>query len=427
MPATKTKPGIGGTPGGGGNNSGAAPGPGSLFRVPMYSTRRRFVSDTRNQNVPIVPDAGGQVPVPLTSLDQLDIVSGIKMYVTGLVETWTNTGGSLVVSPFFPANMFGQMTYKLQAAYNSFNQTGPLASIIQAFRPLWGSRAVGLVNPNAFAKPSVVTPPTFGVAYDLPDLAIDVPLAFRFDEYYDLAPKGQPLHRIYDAIVSPQFMAAQARNITPTVNLNPALAVNSVLNGPVARANTDTTSTYAVGTPGKMKLKRDAFWTANNPAANPPQFPWQYTRDFFTQATSGQDAVQVLIQNTGVSVGQVMALYGFIWDPNAGDFGEVVPFSSIQSFQIVTGGSLLNLDMEPAALKDKMQSMYPNLITDFPDGVFVFDFAMCEDGGYLTNESCINTYLVNGVSLNIQFKSGSVPSSDSTVYLGVEALKMATS
>ena len=65
-----------------------------------------------------------------------------------------------------------------------------------------------------------------------------------------------------------------------------------------------------------------------------------------------------------------------------------------------------------------------NLVTA---GAFVFDFALCEDGGYMTNAFAINTYLVNGVSLNIRFKSTAVPSSTATVYLGVEALKLATS
>lgn len=429
MAGTKTRNATGGSPGGGGTNDAQAPGPGSLFRVPKFSTRRRFVPDTLNTAVPVTPNAGGQVPIPFSKLDQLDIVTGIKMYVTGLVETWTNTGTTLAVSPFFPASMFNQITFKLQAAYNSFNLTGPLAAIIQHYRPMWGSRGVGLVNPNAFAKPAVVTPPTFGAAYTLPRLGVDIPLSFRFDEYYDLSPKGDPLRKIYDAIVSPQFMAAQARVVTPTVVLGPAMTVSDNLGGPVSRGGADATSTYAVGTPGTAELDRDAFWTANNPAANPPQFPWQYTRDYFTQPTAGQSPVTVLIQNTGVSVGQVMSLFGYVWDPaaNGGKGACVSLVNAIDSIQLVTGGSLLNMQFKPASILDRMQSLYPNLVADFPDGVFVLDFATSEDGSYLTNESCINTYLVNGVAVVINFKPGQIPSATSTVYLGVEALKMATS
>jgi hypothetical protein len=83
----------------------------------------------------------------------------------------------------------------------------------------------------------------------------------------------------------------------------------------------------------------------------------------------------------------------------------------------------------PQVMQDKMRRLYGatvanNLVTA---GAFVMDFALCEDGGYMTNAFAINTYLVNGVSLNIKFKSTNVPGATSTVYLGVEALKLATS
>ncbi len=138
-----------------------------------------------------------------------------------------------------------------------------------------------------------------------------------------------------------------------------------------------------------------------------------------------------MIQNTGVSVGQVMSLFGFVWDPAAASgLGAVVPFSSIATFEIVTGGSLQNILMTPQQLQDEMRSKYGFSLeqdANVPSGVFVFDWALCNDGGYLSNAECINTYLVNGVQLNITFKSGSIPSSTATVYMGVEALKLATS
>jgi hypothetical protein len=74
-----------------------------------------------------------------------------------------------------------------------------------------------------------------------------------------------------------------------------------------------------------------------------------------------------------------------------------------------------------------MRSLYANMPTDLPDGVFVFDRALSEDGSYISNAGAINTYLVNGVQVNITFKAGHIPSSSATVYMGVEALKLATS
>ena len=140
------------------------------------------------------------------------------------------------------------------------------------------------------------------------------------------------------------------------------------------------------------------------------------------------------IDNTGVSVGQVLSLYGFVWDPTATSpggeaFGNVVPLSTaIESIELVTGGSLQNLFYTPEALTDKMRSKYGDaIVSNQPDGVFVLDFALSDDGCYLSNADAINTYLINGVQINIKFRTGLVPSAGSTVYVGVEALKLATS
>jgi len=399
--------------------------PGQLFGVPKYSTQRRMVPDNQNQALGAVPSAGSQVSVQTGRLDQLDIVGGIKQYFqqTG---TWT-AGQSMTLhqSPFGVAGSVLACQYKLQAAYNTFNLTGPLASLIQGYRPMWGSRTPGqsLATVDPFAAH---TPVTSGAEQDY---HIDVPFAVKFDEYYDLTAQGDPRQKVYDAIVTPMYMAAQARVVTPTITLAPFMGAGNALQSPVTIATDDTTSAFTGGAEN-IEVYRDAWWTANNPAGNPVQYPWLYTRDYFTQPTQGQNKVGVLIQNTGVSVGQVLSLFGFVWDPaaNAG-FGQIVPFSQIESFELVTGGSLQNLQISPQALTDRMFSRYPGLdgVGAWGKGAFVLDFALSEDGGYLTNANAINTYLVNGVQLNVTFKAGQAPSATSTVYLGVEALKLATS
>src|ERR1035437_5418670 len=138
-----------------------APGPGTLFGVPKYSTQRRFIPDNGNNALGIVQNQSAQTIIPTTRLDQLDIVIGEKLYIN-LTDTWTSgvAPATLTVSPLYPANLIQQITFKLQAAYNTFNLTGPLASIIQNYRPMWGNRQVGTVRANPFAKPSNSTPPS---------------------------------------------------------------------------------------------------------------------------------------------------------------------------------------------------------------------------------------------------------------------------
>lgn len=399
--------------------------PGQMFGVPKYSTQRRMVPDNQNEALGATPLQGSQVSVQTGKLDQLDIVAGIKQYhqQTG---TWTGGQGmTLHQSPFGAAASVLQCQYKLQAAYNTFNLTGPLASLIQGYRPMWGSRTPGqaLATVDPFAAHAVVT------SGSEQDYHMDIPFAVKFDEYYDLTAQGDPRAKVYDALVTPMYMAAQARVVTPTITLAPMMGAGNALSSPVTIATNDVTSAFTAGSEG-VNIYRDAWWTANNPAGNPVQYPWLYTRDYFTQPTMGQNKVGVLIQNTGVSVGQVLSLFGFIWDPAANSgFGQIVPFSSIESFELVTGGSLQNLSLSPQAMEDRMFSRVPGLagVGAWGKGAFVLDFALSPDGSYLSNAEAINTYLVNGVQFNVQFKSGLAPSATSTVYLGVEALKLATS
>lgn len=423
-----TGPATGGVSTNATNNS--QPAPGSLFGWPKYGTQRRFVPDQGNGALGATPLQGTQVNVQTTRLDQLDIVTGIKLYAT-FVGRWTNTGSGLANSSFFPAAIYQQITVKLQAAYSTYNLPGSLAAIIQAFRPMWGNRQLGPAYPNTVAQLGLAAAgPTYGSTLTQTH-SIDIPFSFHFDEYFDLDIEGAPTRQLYDVIVSPMYMAAQARSVTPTITLAPMLSTLDGLGAPVTRPSSDSTSTFTLGS-WSGAIQRDAFWTANSPLANPPQFPWLYTRDFFTQPTNGQPKVGVLIQNTGVSVGQVLSLWGFVWDPAANSgLGAVVPYTSITSFELIQGGSLQSIYVTPQMMEDRIRRMYgiyqSTATASFPSGIFIFDFAIEEDGAVITNKNAINTYLVNGVQVNIQFVSGSVPGSTAVVYMGVEALKYATS
>lgn len=406
--------------------------PGALFGVPKYGTMSRFVPDNGNETLAAVPNSGSQINVPVTRLDQLDIVRGLKIPYTQDVTYTAGAGKTITASPFGSAAAFQQITFKLQAAYNSFNLTGPLAAIHQTFRPMFNTKNPSGVNNNDNNSFCSFSPVAVGeLAHEVG--VIDIPLSIKFDEYFDLSAQGDPVRKVYDAIVSPYYMAAMARVVQPTITLSPTLKVGDTLGAQAAIVNTDDTSTATLQS-FIGGIWRDAWWTASNPVANPPQYPWMYTNDYFTQPTNGQGTVGVLIQNTGVSVGQVLSLYGFVWDPaaNAG-LGGIVPLTSaVESIELVTGGSLQNLLYTPQLLHNRMSDMYGDNATNLVegselDGVFIIDFALEEEGSYLSNANAINTYLVNGVQLNIKFLSGHVPSATSTVYLGVEALKLATS
>jgi hypothetical protein len=409
----------------GGTSNAAAPAAGSAFGVPKYGTQPRLIPDSQNEALASIPVGASQTALPMTRFDQLDIVRGWKLPLI-FTGTWTEEAEhTLNVSPFFPANIILQISVKLQAAYQTFNLPGFLAAAMQAYRPMWGSRGVGTVDPDFFAIFGS-TPPVSGDPYTAV-MNIDIPCTIYLDEYYDLDPQGNPARKVYDAYVTPTYMAAQARTVSPTVTIAPMMSASDLLTGPLAN-EADATDSFADGTIAAGIL-RDAWWTATNPASNPPQYAWLYTRDFFTQPTVGQGKVNVLLQNTNVSLGQVMSICFVTWDPQAADgLGAPVLAADIKSFEIVTGGSLQNVNVTPQVLLDRMRSMYGSEVADnlVSVGIYVYDWALHEDGGYLTNAFCINTYLVNGVSLNITYQT-TIPSATSTVYVGVEALKLATS
>lgn len=402
--------------------------PGALFGIPKYGTYPRYIPDSANENLGATPLKGSQIKVQTTRLDQLDIVAGWKLHCT-LEGTWTaGEGQTLHDSPFGIASAFEQLNVKLQAAYSTFNLSGPLAALMQGYRPMWGSRTPSqrLAVTDPFAAMEVITHNGQAESHSF---TVDLPAALKIDEYYNLTATGDPQQKILDALVSPVYMASQARTVMPTITLAPMAGVGDALTSPVTIATDDTTSTFTAGDfDGSMV--RDAFWTSDNPLANPIQYPWLYTRDMFEVPTTGQGKVSCLLQNTGVSVGQVMSLCGFVWDPDANDgYGQIVPFSSIDNFELVIGGSLQNLKLTPQAMEDHMWTRHPNLadIGAWADGAFLLDFATVPEGGYITNAYAINTYVLNGVALNITFASGHTPGSNSKVVLGVEALKLVTS
>lgn len=406
----------------------SAPAPGSLFGYPMYGTQPRVVVDNGNSALGVTLAQGSQTPLNTTRLDQLDIVRGMKLLCTWTATVTDGEDETPETSPLFPANSVSFIQFQLQAAYNTMNVPGWLAAAFQAFRPSWGDRGLGASTPDNFA----VFGGSLAASGDptTETFVIDVPFAIKLDEYFDLTAEGVPANKYGESLVGVEYMAAQSKVIVPTITFAAGISSEDLYNSPVAKATADTTSTFTDAAVTNGKLYRDAFWTGQSPAGNPPEYAWIYTRDYFVQPTQGQGQVNALIQNTGVSVGQVLSLVAMIWDPaGASGYGAPVPITSIQSWQLITGGTLQNWATDPLIVEDRMRSLYGkttagNLIAA---GIFVFDFCLSEDGSYLSNANAINTYVVNGVQLSAIFKSGDVPGSSAKMYVGVEALKMATS
>lgn len=418
------------------------PGPGSAFRVPRYTTQRHFVLDANNTALATTLSASSQVQAATTKLDQLDILKNLLLRFD-ITETYTPGGGqTLTQSTLFPYTWLGEVSVQFESAFKTFRQPGVLAFVMQGYRPTMNPKGAGVLTRSgsnyqsdstsyvtSALTPNVqnnnLTGPNVSNATTPLHLALEVPLAYEFDIYWELDKNGNPLGAVQRAIVSPQYMAATTRSVRPIVNYNAALlsqtggAANMT---PTTKAAADNTSTFS-GT-ATLNIWRDGWFAPDNPAQMPPIYGWQYSRDYITQPTSGQSQVIIPLDADPAGQGQILSLIAFVWDPalNSG-IGGVTPASAYTSVELLFGS--------------RLQIFYDDVSTNayrwgqrhgiqLPPGWFGWDLAL-DDSGRITNEFALNTLITAGCQVRITYVSGSAPSSNSTVYVGLEMLKAVTS
>jgi hypothetical protein len=266
------------------SNTGAqenAPAPGQYFRWPGVGIQPRIIQESG----PIAPGTvtalsqASQTVAPFAKFQQLDVVQSYLLELD-FTTTFTPTGGTpgLTASPLFPLNLVQNVQVQFESAYNTFRLPGTLAFIMQSYRSVFGPgqnagmdtgtganglpvSALGSGQYAAYAAtPPLSTPnlaPTLAGAAQSYKLFLEIPVSMVFDVYWDLAVngviQGAPQYR---AIVSPQYMAATTRNVTPQVTYSPLLGATANLSYP-ASTPTGGTST-ATGSVGQS-FYRDAF------------------------------------------------------------------------------------------------------------------------------------------------------------------------
>jgi hypothetical protein len=409
--------------------------PGQYFRYPNVGARSKFVPDANNQSVVTTLSQGTQINAATTKLDNLDIVKALLLTIAYDV-TWTAGGGkTLTQSPFFPWNGLQQIACQFESAFNTFRLPGILAAVMQTYRPalaqvqgvgqlaqMGANLQQGYTPTSKWTQSSQLTQPSVSDASTAIPMQIEIPVSMGFDLYWEIdnlgRPMGPPIPR---AIVSPQYMAANTRTVTPKVTYAPLLGSVNCLTAPVGIASTDATST-ASGT-ASLEIFRDGWYPTGIPAS-PPVYGWQYSRDYLQNPTSGQAKINVPLDQDVAGQGQILSIVGFTWDPAAnGGYGQCAPISAYQELD-------LNYSSKLPIYQDNPQSMQYRWLqkhgTILPEGFFGWDLALTEDGKF-TNEEALNTLITAGVQAQLTFNSGSVPSSTSTTYIGLEMLKAVSS
>src|SRR5882724_5097613 len=132
--------------------------PGSLFRVPRFTTQKRFIADARNTDVVTTLHQGSAAAAATTTLDQLDIIQNLLVFID-LTETFTpGSGMTITTSSLFPYNWLGECSVQFESAFQTFRQPGIIAAVMQGYRPIYNPTGVGmLTNASNFQQGEVVT------------------------------------------------------------------------------------------------------------------------------------------------------------------------------------------------------------------------------------------------------------------------------
>jgi hypothetical protein len=246
-------------------------------------------------------------------------------------------------------------------------------------------------------------------------------VSMQFDRYYELDLQGNPVAPcIQRAIVSPQYMAATTRSVTPTIQFNSMLLPSGTGNA------FNTPVTWVSGAPtfsgtATVKVRRDGWFPAST-VSTPPVYGWQYARDWFSYPLSGQTQVTIPLDVSTVGQGQILSVVIVCWDPslNAGNGGVIIP-GNMGELDILFGSNLLLYQDTPQSLAYRWLLQHGMLP---PQGVLGWDFALTNDG-LITNEMALNTLVTAGVQARLNFNSA--PGASAVAYIGMEMLKAVSS
>jgi hypothetical protein len=419
-----------------------APSPGQVFRWPGTGVQPRIVQESGPgpYGVSTPLQQTSQVVAPFSKFQQLDIVQSYLLELD-FSTTYTAAGGTpgVTASPLFPLNLIQNVQVQFESAYNTFRLPGVLAFIMQSYRSVFGPGLNGAADDAAAANvlpvasqgaalysaytaaPPLSTPnlavTTAGVAQNY-RLFLEIPVSMVFDVYWDLAVngviQGAPQYR---AIVSPQYMAATTRNVTPQVTYSPLLGALNSLAFPVSTpAGGTSTATGSV----VQSWYRDAFIPGTNPATSPPVFGWQYSRDYLTTQPNQAQIVPITLDQTVVGQGQILSLVFYTWDPTLnGGYGGITPITSYLTVELLYGSTVQLRQQAPQENLYEWMALHGKLL---PAGVMGWDLALTRDQR-LTNEFALNSLVQAGAQVRITYAVGFIPAAAATVYMGLETLR----
>jgi hypothetical protein len=368
----------------------------------------------------------------LSELSQDNIVFWWEMDVS-ISQTYTVSEGAESTSPYMPWSYLASVELSLQSMYTSVNvDNGFDLLIFDLIRPMRGFRAErgdGGVNPAELAYGA--GPPVVGVPYAgdvnanlfataTPTAALAainftvvIPGSIFIDEYWDMDMDGTLLSNLaVPATVSPQYMAGAARQVTPKVQLASG-SVSDLSTGPYNLTG-DATIVFSAS----FSMRRIGLYSTENPATDPPVFPWQYQRISKSYGATTSTPLKIKLDEYA----QILSLFFRLWDPTLNDgVGGAITIDNIAKIELQYGGSLLRFSDSPKTMQRRFYQQHGLLL---PAGVLAWDLALDPDqSGKITNAYALNTLVSASCTVIITWASGYVPGAGSKVIVGYEELK----
>lgn len=403
--------------------------PGALYGVPGI-TQRFEQPDTTIADVVNLAVSNNVNWNTVQPFQQTDVVHWWELDAEWLNQYVVKTGKTSTLSPYAPHNLLQQTSINMQGQYKPIDvQSGVDLAIFQSYRPMRGSAQMAYqpnlgANPagtfqnsafpqaNICATPSMTKTPTTTTVH----LFYELPVSLWFDQYWDLAENGQVLGPPISTYVSPQYMSGGQRTVrfrTQYAAYNPS----NFDTGPLGSGNNSSVFTTTGSVTGS--LRRVGVYAQTDPRTMPPVFNWQYQRHSFQYPVAGKTKITIPVTDYG----QILSLFVRFVDPTAN--APVTVTSNVNKAQVLYGSNLPRFDDGSSAgtglAAKAMQKRFLDQHGFLPPvGTFIWDMALTDTGGYVTNAKAINT--LTNANVNLYFEFNSALSSTAYAVVGVESL-----
>jgi hypothetical protein len=404
--------------------------PGSKYGVPGI-TQRFEQPDTTQNSVTSLSTSG---PVPLNNvfpLQKTDVVHWWEIAVT-----WTNTytlGTEVVaLSPYAPYNLFQNFSLQMQGQYKPLDViSGFDAMLFQLYRPMRGTAQMGTqpldgTNPPpstgyanaATPQANIVATPNMSVNTTPVTWIMEVPGCLWFDQYWDLAEDGTVMAAPVSAYVSPQYMGGGERIVTPRTQF--AGFATSYDQGPQGITTAGTVTAYTASV--LIDIRRVGVYASTDPSEMPPVFNWQYQRRARQVPIGAQSKIDLPITDYG----QILSIFVRLFDPTTLP-GSAISITNISKAQVLYGSNLPRFDETgsagsvPNATPYAMQKRFLDQHGFLPPvGTLIWDLAITDTGGYITNAKALNTLTNANCKVHLEFVAA--PGAGAYASLGLESL-----